>query len=134
MVKITKLLEICKLLKIYHAQCREGIRPVKNCITTTSETICSPTESKCLTELLTNNTAASDTVSSYDFPAVTKIDNGVIILNDVSVISDGHNNTLSGTLVIMFDKAISINESTFNVTKNITFPEVQPPNALQIGS
>ena len=42
MVKITKLLEICKLLKLYHAQCREETRPVKNCITTTSETICSP--------------------------------------------------------------------------------------------
>lgn len=148
-LKVPKLIKLCIFLKLYPvshnntivklpvqqaAKCDDATYPIADCVTTTNEQICKPFSSKCLTELLNNNSAACETQSSYHLPSVQQIEDGIIILNDVyeTTIEDKHQISVKGTLLIMFPDTIKINQTTYTARKNTTIIEAHPPKTVSL--
>ena len=99
---------------------------------TTNENICRPVKSKCLSELLNNNSASCQTESSHHLLLIQEIDDGIIILNDVypTILQDKNNITVKGTILLTFSERIKINGTSFKVKVNTTQLEAHPPKTV----
>ena len=150
-LKIPKIKNYCNYLKIYPvshknsivklefneaAKCNDFVYPISDCVKTTSEQICRPVLSPCLTNLLNNDTAECPTESSYHVETIREVDDGIIILNNVieTVITDANNVTINGTFLITFINSIKINNTVFSVKKNATVIEAHPAKTVLMKS
>lgn len=116
-LKIPKISKLCTFLKLYPvshndtivklpitqaAKCEDVTYPVSECVKTTSENICKPVASNCLSQLLNNNTAVCPTENSHHLPSFQEIEDGMIILNDVypTKLQDQQTITIKGTFLV----------------------------------
>lgn len=148
-LKIPKISKLCIFLKLYPvshkntmvklpvqqaAKCNDVSYPINDCVKTTTEQICKPFVSNCLTELLNNNSASCETQSSYHLSSIQQIEDGIILLNDVypTIIEDEHQISVRGTILLMFPEAIKINTTTYKAVKNATIIEAHPPKTVSL--
>lgn len=146
-LKIPKISDYCNYLKIFPvshnntivqldsneaAKCNDVTHPLSECVETTSEHICKPTKSPCLSALLNNNSASCPSQSSYHLPPVDEIEDGIIILNDVSPtwVTDTEKILVKGTFLIMFKTTIKLNDTFYKIKKNATVLEAHPPKTV----
>lgn len=106
---------IVKLPGQQAAKCDDKTYPVNDCTVITNEQICRTFFSKCLAELLNNNSAACQTQSSYHLPSIQQIDDGIVILNDVfpTTVKDEHQISERGTILLMFQGDVTVNKTTY---------------------
>lgn len=71
--------------------------------------------------------------NSVSVPAVQKIADGSVILNDIkqTTIFDHQVLKVNGTFLLTFMDMIKINETTYQVEKNVAFIEAHPPKTLE---
>lgn len=148
-LKVPKILKFCQFLSLYPvshnntivklptqqaAKCSDASYPISDCVKATNIQICKPFNSTCLFDLLNNNTATCPTENSHHIPSVDKLEEGVIILNDVfpTIIEEGHNITVKGTFLIMFKTTVKINYTKHSVEKKATLYEAHPPKMVSL--
>lgn len=148
-LKIPKISKFCILLNLYPvshndtivklpitnaAKCEGVTYPIADCVKTTTENICRPATSSCLSEILNNNTASCPTESSHHLPALQEIDDGVMILNDVypTTLEEQNKITVKGTILLLFTESIKINNTIFKIKKNATRLEAHPPKTVAL--
>lgn len=148
-LKIPKISKFCDFLNLYPvshndtivklpvknaAKCDVTTYPVSECTRTTTENICKPFTSICLSEIMNNNTASCPTEDSYHLKKIQIVDDGIIILNEVfpTIISERDNITVTGTILLTFTESIRINGSVFQAKNNITRVEAHPPKTISL--
>lgn len=148
-LKVPQIIKFCKFLTLYPvihnnkivklstnqaAKCKDASYPLKDCTKTTSERICKPFNSSCLSELLNNSTASCSTENSHHLPPVNEIEDGVIILNDVfpTSVEEDHNIIVNGTFLILFSSIIKINNTIYEAEKKSTGFEAHPPKMVSL--
>lgn len=148
-LKIPKISNFCIFLNLYPvshnntviklpvttaAKCDAISYPVSDCVKTTTENICKPIISSCISEVLNNNSASCETESAHHLPVIQEIDDGVIILNDVysTTLDEQQQITVKGTILLMFSDFIKINNTIFKIKKNATRIEAHPPKTVSI--
>lgn len=148
-LKIPNIFKFCDFLNLYPvshndtivklpvknaAKCDVTTYPVSECTRTTTENICKPSTSNCLSEIMNSNTASCPTEDSYHLKKIHIVDEGIIILNEVSptIISERDNVTVTGTILLTFTEPIRINGTVFQAKKNITRVEAHPPKTVSL--
>ena len=145
-VKIPKLNQICKYVKIFPvshndkivklevneaAKCESHSFPISQCIQTTTVQVCKPTNATCLNDILNSHSANCHTESSHDLAKVQRPLEGVIILNDV-ISTKIDNVTVSGTFLVSGAESIIINGTVFKLKEDTINMEAHPPRMVAL--
>lgn len=116
------------------AKCKDTSFPVNECVKTTTESICKPLTSPCMTDLLNSDVASCPTENSHHLPLIQQVNDGTIILNNVypTTIIEKDNIVVRGTVLLIFSDIIQINKTVFKNLKNLSNLEVHPPKLLTL--
>lgn len=148
-LKVPKVTNFCQFLKIYPvvhnnsivklettlaAKCSDTFQPLENCNDTLVAKVCKPAHSDCLGQMLNNNTANCSSESAYHIPSVQKIEEGIIILNNVqpTTIFDQRKLEIRGTYLLLFRDSITINDTTYVAKREPTYIQPHPPKTVSI--
>jgi len=90
------------------------------------------TENSCLNNLLNDNTASCNTISSHNIPTLDLVDDGIIIINDQPAtisVNDDKKILPRGTFLITFENELIVNTTKLQNLRKIAFMSPETPIA-----
>lgn len=137
LIKFPHIERVCKMVTIYPvshehkilhlgtnnvvAECAKEILAVSNCERTTSSTICMELQNTTCVQQIHSGELAHCSTRHNDLDPINEIDEGIIIINDITSIIKSNNSStkiLNGTFLITFDGEVWINGAHYTNHNN----------------